>query len=63
MLGSELTAATPEKWKDGCWNRLLGRRQMGRIKKELLRRIAMNPKCNLDVLQESEEEHASFIVV
>lgn len=36
---------------------------MGRIKKELLRRIAMSPKCNLDVLQESKEEHASFIFV
>lgn len=36
---------------------------MSRIKKDFLRRIAMNPNCNLDVLQERKEQHSSFIVV
>lgn len=37
----------------GC-NKLLGRRKMSRIKKELLSRIAMNPKCNLEVLKRAK---------
>lgn len=43
LLGSELTAATPEKWKDGVLEQASGQETNGQgIKKELLRRIAMN---------------------
>ena len=47
----------------GELEQLLLMRQMSRIKKGLMRRIAVNPKCNLDVLQESKEWHSSFIAI
>lgn len=36
---------------------------MSRVKKGLVRSTAMNPKCNLDALQESKEWQPSPLVI
>lgn len=63
VLGSDLlTAATPENWRDGDVEQPLGMRQISRIKKGLMRRIAVSPKYKLGVLQESQVRVASSAI-